>query len=115
MKDHGTVVLHGLFSLAEGVTEDDFTPALAGFYDHLQEKGFVLEYSLARRQPLVEGFGMPLPAFDYYTQVVFPNLEADAACYEYVKRDEEPVHSLHRAMNSKVKPVGQHFFLTKNI
>lgn len=115
MKDHGTVVLHGLFSLAEGVTEAEFTPALEAFYNHLREKGFVLEYSVARRQPLDEGFGMPLPAFDYHTQAVFPDLKADAACYEYVKRDEEPVHSLHRAMNSKVKRGGQHFFLTKNI
>jgi hypothetical protein len=95
-------VLHGLFTLSGGVSEQEFLPAFESFYRHLHEKGYVCGYHLMRRQPL-EGFGAPLPSFDYSIAIEFPSLEQDQACYEYVKKNEEPIRSLHRAMNSKVK------------
>jgi hypothetical protein len=102
-------VLNGLFSLADGVLEQDFFPAFEAFYQHLKEKGFVRQYQIMRRQPL-EGFGRPLPGFDYHVEIEFPSVEQDQACYDYVKKNEEPIRSLHRAMNSKVKP-DAYFFL----
>ena len=103
-------VLHALFTLAHGVAETEFISAFEAFYEHLREMGFVCAYKIVRRQPL-EGFGVPLPAFDYDIAIEFPTLKHDQACYDYVKMDQEPVRSLHRAMNSKVKPGTEHFFL----
>jgi hypothetical protein len=102
-------VLHGLFTLSDGVSEQEFLPAFESFYRHLHEKGYVSGYQIMRRQPL-EGFGAPLPNFEYDIAIEFPSLEQDQACYEYVKKNEEPIRSLHRAMNSKVKP-DAYFFL----
>jgi hypothetical protein len=103
-------VLHGLFTLADGVSEQEFFPAFEAFYQHLRELGFVHSYRAMRRQAL-EGFGAPLPRFDYHVEIEFLSLEKDQACYDYVKENKEPVRSLHRAMNSKVKPGSAHFFL----
>ena len=103
-------VFHGLFSLADGVTEGEFLPAFQAFYSHLVEMGFARGYRIMRRQPL-EGFGKTLPDFQYHAEVEFPSLTEDNACYEYVKRNEEPVRSLHRTMNSKVKRGSADFFL----
>jgi hypothetical protein len=103
-------VLNGLFTLADGVSEAEFFPAFEAFYQHLKEMGFVRNYRMIRRQPL-EGFGAPLPNFDYHVEIEFPTLEQDQACYDYVKKNEEPVRSLHRAVNSKVKRDSAYFFL----
>src|SRR5436190_12252024 len=110
MGNRGEAVLHSLFTLADGVSQAEFLPTLEAFYGHLREMGFVCGYRVVRRQPL-EGFGADLPAFDYDVAIEFPTLEHDQACYDYVKKNEEPIRSLHRAMNSKVKGGVAHFFL----
>ena len=111
MEKQASAVLHGLFSLADGVSEQEFFPAFEAFYQHLKGMGFVRRYQMMRRQTLDGGFGAPLPDFDYHVEIEFPSLEQDQACYEYVKKNEEPVRSLHRAMNSKVKGGTAYFFL----
>jgi hypothetical protein len=63
-----------------------------------------------RRQRL-DGFGAALPDFDYHVEIGFPSLDQELACYNYIKGNEEPVRSLHRAMNSKVKRGSEYFFL----
>jgi len=75
---------------------------LEAFYSHLVEMGFARSYRLMRRVPL-QGFGATLPSFEYHAEIEFPDLGEDEACYRYVQKDEEPVRSLHRAMNSKVQ------------
>jgi Family of unknown function (DUF6614) len=107
-------VLHALFTLADGVSEQEFFPAFEAFYQHLKELGLVHSCRVMRRQPL-EGFGALLPSFDYHVEFEFLSLEKDQACYDYVKEDKEPVRSLHRAMNSKVRHGSAHFFLTTYI
>jgi hypothetical protein len=103
--------LHGLFVLADHATERAFLAAFVAFYGHLAELGFVSGYRIARRQPL-DGFGSKLPHFDYHVEIAFPSLAHDQACYEYVRRNDEPVRSLHRAMNSQVRTGSADFFLT---
>ena len=102
--------MNGLFTLADGVSEKEFLPAFEAFYQHLREMGFVRNYRMMRRQPL-EGFGAPLPDFDYHVEIEFPSLEQDQACYDYVNKNEESVRSLHRAMNCKVRRGSAYFFL----
>jgi hypothetical protein len=114
MENVSGAVFHGLFSLMEGVTEAEFLLAFDAFYSHLVERGYARSYRVLRRQPL-EGFGNTLPPFEYLAEVEFPSLKEDQACYEYVKRNDEPVRSLHRAMNSKVRHGSEDFFLTVRV
>jgi hypothetical protein len=110
MESQSGAVFHGLFSLADGVTEPEFLSAFHAFYSHLVEMGFARGYRILRRQPL-PGFGKTLPDFEYHAEVEFPSLKEDGDCYEYVRRNEEPVRSLHGAMNSKVRRGSADFFL----
>jgi hypothetical protein len=112
MEKQDGAVFHSLFSLIDGVAEAEFMPAFEAFHDHLVEMGFARGYRITRRQPL-EGFGKTLPAFEYHAEIEFFGLAEDQACYEYVKRNEEPVRSLHRAMNSKTRSAD--FFLAVRI
>jgi len=111
MAEQSGAYLHGLFALADHAAEPAFFAAFSAFYGHLAELGFVSGYRIARRQPL-DGFGSKLPQFDYHVEIAFPSLAHDQACYDYVKRDDEPVRSLHRAMTAQVRPGSADFFLT---
>jgi hypothetical protein len=104
-------VFHAIFTLEDGIAEEDFLPAFEAYYDHLIEIGLACSYRIMRRQPL-EGFGDSLPRFEYHAELEFPSLRKDRACYEYVKKNEEPVRSLHRAVNSKTRRGSADFFLT---
>jgi hypothetical protein len=106
-------VFSGVFVLRDGVSEAEFLPTLHAFYNHFIAIGFATSYRILRRVPL-EGFGKTLPAFTYRGELQYPNLEQEQAAYEYVKKDEEPIRSLHRTMNTKVKP-GADFFLEEYI
>jgi hypothetical protein len=86
-------VLHGMFELADGVSEPEFAAAFAAYFTHLQQKGFALSYRIMRRKPL-EGFGMPLPGFAHYAAIEFADLDHEQACYDYARRT--PSRFAHR-------------------
>lgn len=104
------VTLNALFSLREGIAEEEFFPTLRGFCQHLKDIGYARGFRCSRRLPL-QGFGDQLPDFDYHVMVEFADADAEAACYNYVRQNGEPVRSLHLAMNSKVLR-DAHFYLT---
>ena len=111
MPSQGGAFLLGLFSLTDDATEQSFLAAFRAFYGHLAERGFVCGYRIMRRQSL-DGFGARLPRFAYYAEIAFPSLAHERACYDYVRLNDEPVRSLHRAMNIKVERGSADFFLT---
>ena len=111
MEKQKGAALHGLFTLKAGTSESEFLSAFESFYGHLKEMGYVRGCRMMRRQPL-DGFGAPLPQFDYHVEIEFASLQQDQACYDYVKKNEEPVRSLHRAMNATVKRGSAYFFLS---
>ena len=106
--------LHGLFSLCEDVTEQQFEAALKTFVAHLIDAGFARGCRLMRRKPL-DGFGAPLPTFTYHVAIEFSDLEREQACYDYVAAGTEPVRTVHRAMNSLVKKGSSHFFVASDV
>jgi hypothetical protein len=110
MEKKSVAVFHSVFALKRGVSEQEFLTAFDAFYNHLVTMGFARGYRIMQRQPL-EGFGKSLPEFEYHAEIEFAGLAEDQACYEYVKRNEEPIRSIHRAMNSKVKNGSADFFL----
>ena len=97
-------------SLKENVTLDAFLPALEAYLRHLQAAGYVLRWHVERRQVLGT-FDSGLPDFTHYIAIEFPDLDHDAACYQYVSGQTEPVHALHVAMYQQVQ-AGARFFLT---
>ena len=107
----GSAIFNGVFELREGVSEEEFLPTLKTFYEHFIEKGFASGYRILRRQAL-EGFGRTLPAFTYRGALIYPEMESEHAAYAYVKKNGEPVRSLHYAMNSKVKRSADFFVET---
>ena len=107
----GSAVFNGVFELREGVSEEEFLPTLKAFYEHFIEMGFASGYRILRREAL-EGFGRTLPAFTYRGALIYPDMESEHAAYAHVKRNGEPVRSLHHAMNSKVKRSADFFVET---
>ena len=107
----GSAVFNGVFELQDGVSEEEFLPTLKAFYEHFIEMGFASGYRILSRQAL-EGFGRTLPAFTYRGALLYPDVEREHAAYAYVKQNGEPIRSLHRAMNSKVKRSADFFVET---
>jgi Family of unknown function (DUF6614) len=110
MATSGKATLHGLFSLKEDSTLEIFLPALEAYLRHLQAVGYVLRWRVEQRQVL-GNFDRGLPEFTHYIAIEFPDLDHDAACYQYVSGRTEPVHALHVAMYQQVQ-AGARFFLT---
>jgi len=104
------VSLNALFSLRKGIMEEEFAFAFRAFYQHLHDVGFARGYHCLKRLPLA-GFAHRLPDFDYQIIIEFADAETEGACYDYVRKNQEPVRSLHLAMNSKVAE-GAQFYLT---
>jgi len=111
MREISPVSFSGVFSLRDGVGEQEFLPRLHAFFQHFIDMGFATHYRVMRREAL-EGFGKTLPAFTYRGELIYPDLEREHAAYEYVKQHGEQVNSLHLAMNSMVKPDADFFVET---
>jgi hypothetical protein len=107
----GKAILHSLFELQDNSAEPEFRAAFDYYVNHLIRMGFARSGRVMRRQPL-DGFGAKLPDFGYYAAIEFDDLEREQACYDYVARNDEPVRSIHGAMNSKVKHGSAHFFVS---
>jgi hypothetical protein len=104
------VVLHALFDLNQDVGEDDFRAALDGFCGHLQREGYVLSWRWMQQiQPAGPSF--PRPTQRQFVAFEFLDAPSEARCYDYVAANREPVRTLHRAMNSKVKRGSAMFFV----
>jgi hypothetical protein len=104
------VALNALFSLREGTVEEEFFSSLRAFHQHLRDVGYARGCRCLKRLPL-SGFAERLPAFDYQAIIEFADAKTEAACYDYVQKNQEPVRSLHLAMNSRVAE-GAQFYLT---
>jgi hypothetical protein len=110
---HNTLVsFSSIFTLRDGVSEEEFLPKLHAFFQHFIDMEFATAYRVMRREAL-EGFGKTIPAFTYRGELIYPDLERERAAYEYVKQHGERVHSLHVAMNSLVKPDADFFLETR--
>jgi hypothetical protein len=112
MQHNMLVSFSSIFTLRDGVSEEEFLPKLHAFFQHFIDMEFATGYRVMRREPL-EGFGKTIPAFTYRGELIYPDLERERAAYEYVKQHGERVHSLHIAMNSLVKSDADFFLETR--
>jgi hypothetical protein len=102
MREPLPVSFSGVFTLRDGVNEEEFLPRLRAFFQHFVDIGFATGYRIMRRETLEE-FGKTLPAFTYRGELLYEDLKRERAAYEYVKQRGQRVHALHVAMNSMVK------------
>jgi len=104
------VILHALFDLKPGVTEREFRKALEDLCGHLQEQCYVIDWRWMR-QIIPPGPAFPRPTQTQFVAFEFLDEESEQRCYEYVALNEEPIRTLHRAMNSKVERGSAMFFV----
>ena len=104
------VILHALFDLKAGVAEADFRKSLEDFCAHLQQSGYLLGWRWMR-QIVPPGPSFPRPTQAQFVAFEFRDEESEQRCYEYVALNEEPIHTLHHAMNSKVQGGSAMFFV----
>ena len=95
------ITMHGTFDLKDNVAGPNFARAFSAFCAHLQSKGFLTGWQFAERAPH-SGYDRAPPATRYYVAIHFPAYEIAEQCYAYVAADQEPLKSLHKAVNSKV-------------
>jgi hypothetical protein len=106
------ITMHGLFHLREQARDADFRAAYDAFGEHLRSLGYVVSWRFMRRSPH-DGYDARPPEQPFYVSMDFPDIEAARACYRYVEADEEPLKTLHRAVNRKVHTT--QFFLCEDI
>ena len=104
------ITMHGLFDLKPGVECGVFKTAFEAFCTHLREQGYVTRWSFMRRSPH-SGYDRNAPETAFYVAVNFPDRARAEDCYRYVAVNQEPLRSLHVAMNSKIVPATTRFFL----
>lgn len=107
------IKLNGTFDLRDS-TERTYAEAFDRFCVHLASLGFVVNWSIARRLAH-DGYDRNPPQTRYAVQMEFPDMERAEACFDYVAKNEEPIQSLHRTMNSLVDPETTAFFLTETL
>jgi len=108
------ITMHGTFDLKDNVAGPNFARAFSAFCAHLQSKGFLNGWQFAERAPHA-GYDRAPPASRYYVATHFPDLEFVQQCYAYVAAGEEPLKSLHKAVNSRVVRETTRFCLFREI
>lgn len=106
------IILHGLFELKEVYGEAEFRNAFDAFAKHLKEQSFLLGWRFMQ-QEVHEGYNRRPPETPYYIAMEFADRPQSEACWDYVEKDEEPVRSLHRAMNRQI--TNARFFLYSDV
>ena len=108
------VILHALFDLKPDVAEGDFRKALEDFCAHLQESDYMLGWRWMR-QIVPPGPPFPRPTQKHFVAFEFTDEETEQRCYDYVAVNDEPIRTLHRAMNSKVQGGTAMFFVCADV
>ena len=106
------IVLHGLFELKDGYLERDFRDAFDAFAQHLRDQSLLVEWRFMRQEEH-EGYNRRPPETPHYIAMEFTDRTQSEACWDYVEKDEEPLKSLHRAMNRQV--TNTRFFLCSDV
>ncbi|GAB2175499.1 DUF6614 family protein [Dongia sp. agr-C8] len=108
------VTMHGVFDLKPGIEAGEYRAAFEAFCQHLRGQGYVTGWSFMRRSPHA-GYDRRPPGAAYHVGIDFPDRSRAEACYRYVAANDEPLRSLHVAMNTKVVAATTQFFLLEAV
>lgn len=105
-------IMHGLFDLRDGIGKQEFREAFDAFGAHLRSVGVAEAWRYMERAPHA-GYDAGPPKTEFYVAVEFADRQQAECCWDYVERDELPIQSIHRAVNSKVTNAS--FFLMRDV
>lgn len=103
------IVLHGLFDLRSGVSVADFRSAFQAFHEHLKEERLVTSARFMKHEPHA-GYDSRPPRTEFYIAMEFVDRAQAERCWFYVGSGDEPLHSLHVAMNRLVQRASFFFY-----
>ncbi|WP_282604406.1 DUF6614 family protein [Pelagibius sp. Alg239-R121] len=106
------IVMHGLFGLKDDCDEVQFRDSFDAFSGHLKQLNLLITWRFMRQEPH-DGYNRRPPEAPYYVSMEFLDNDQAEACWAYVEQDEEPLKSLHRAMNRQVQ--NTQFFLSSDV
>jgi hypothetical protein len=93
--------MFGVFNLREGIELPEFKLAYNAFCIHLSQRGYV-HSSRVWRRAYHSGYDANFLEFSIIVEMCFHNYAASLECWRYVEANEEPIRTLHVAMNKKV-------------
>lgn len=93
--------MFGAFNLRSGIDLLTFKKAYDGLCEHLNQQGYVHSWRIWERA-YHSGYDTRFPEVAVMVEMCFHDHDASLACWDYVEAGEEPLQTLHVAVNSKV-------------
>ena len=106
------VIMHGLFDLKPDCSHSQFKSAFDDFCAHLKQQKLLNSWRYMQRTPHDIYDARP-PVTEFYVAMEFIDADQAEQSKDYVVNNQEPVSSLHLAVNSKV--INTQFFLSEDI
>lgn len=95
------IVYQGWFDLKSGEGDLRFAEALRAYLGRLQDDGLIESYRLTRRMLGLGGEGLG----EFHVQMDINDLAQLEAAFTAVSAREDPIESLHHAVNDKVETI----------
>jgi hypothetical protein len=93
--------MFGVFNLRKGVDLQTFKQAFDAFCIHLTQRGYVHSFRVWKRAHH-SGYDANFPDVEVMVEMSFHDHGASLACWDYVEAHQEPIRTLHIAVNGKV-------------
>ena len=106
------ILLHGLFDLRPGASEEEFRAAFQAFHDHLKSKRLAISARFMRHEPRF-GYDARPPETEFYIAIEFVDREQAERCWSCVEAADEPLHTLHSCVNRLIQKAS--FFLYSDV
>ena len=106
------VIMHGLFDLKSDYSSSQFKLAFDNFCGHLKQEALLVSWSYMQRTP-DDVYDARPPEMKFHVAMKFSDAKQAEASKVYVTANQEPIKSLHFAVNSKVK--NTQFFLCEDV
>lgn len=94
--------MYGMFNLRTSTDLERFKNAFDAFSSHLKDQSFVHDWRIFKRSHH-DGYDADFPDMAVMVEVRFLNRAAADASWAYVAAGDEPLRSLHRAVNLSIK------------
>lgn len=108
----GGCSLFGTFNLRRNTDIASFQSAFDAMCAHLKDKGYLHSWSLWERA-YHDGYDAGFPERSVILEMCFVDEAASHANWDYIKSGDEPIRTLHIAVNQQVKDA--HFVLCRRV
>ncbi|MEM8594005.1 MAG: DUF6614 family protein [Pseudomonadota bacterium] len=98
------ITMHGLFTLKDEFTLEQFSQSFNDYAQHLSDQGYVTGWTCFFREPH-NNYNLNSPEQHGLISMDFPSRKELDECWDFVVADEEPIHSYHKGVNTKVTDI----------